>query len=103
MMMDLDETLIARRVEALLAPYAGKAAPGMTIGVVRGGRLSVLASAGPASIEHGVPIVPAASFRIASVSKQFTCAAIRMLAREGRLDIEADIRHHLPELPDTGA
>ncbi|MXP63496.1 serine hydrolase [Roseomonas sp. M0104] len=101
--MDLDLTLIDRRVERLLAPYAGKAAPGMTIGVVRGGELVVHRSAGLASIEHGVPIGPATTFRIASVSKQFTCAAILMLAREGKIDIEANARTYLPELPDTGA
>ena len=45
-----------------------------------------------ASIELGVPIGPQTTFRIASVSKQFTCAAILLLAAEGKLSIDDDVR-----------
>ena len=55
-----------------------------------------------ASIELGVPIGPQTTFRIASVSKQFTCAAILLLAAEGRLSIDDDVRRYLPALPDLG-
>ena len=55
-----------------------------------------------ASIELGVPIGTQTTFRIASVSKQFTCAAILLLAAEGRLSIEDDVRSHIPSLPDLG-
>ena len=50
-----------------------------------------------------MPIGPETRFRIASVSKQFTCAAILLLAAEGRLAVGDDIREYLPELPDFGA
>ena len=59
-------------------------------------------SAGMASLELGVPIGPETTFRIASVSKQFTCAAILLLAADGRLSIEDDVRDHIPSLPDLG-
>jgi len=36
------------------------------------------------------------------VSKHFTCAAILLLAAEGRLDLEDAARKHIPELPDYG-
>ena len=49
-----------------------------------------------------MPIDTGTAFRIASVSKQFTCAAILMLAAEGRLELEDEARSHLPELPDFG-
>lgn len=98
-MTDLDLTLLERRVDALLEPLAAGAGPGASIGVVLEGRLAVHRHAGLANIEHGVPIGPATRFRIASVSKQFTCAAILMLAAEGRLSLEDEARHHLPELP----
>ena len=45
---------------------------------------------------------PATTFRIASVSKQFTCAAILLLAAEGKLSIDDDVRDHIPALPDLG-
>lgn len=98
-MTDLDLTLLQRRVDALLAPWAEQSGPGATIGLVLEGQLAVHRHAGLASIEHGVRIGPQTRFRIASVSKQFTCAAILMLAAEGRLSLEDEARQHLPELP----
>ncbi|HET7879681.1 MAG TPA: serine hydrolase [Acetobacteraceae bacterium] len=74
----------------------------MTIGIVLGQELIVHESAGMASIEHGVLIGQGTAFRIASVSKQFTCAAILLLAQEVRLSIEDDVRRYIPALPDLG-
>jgi D-aminopeptidase len=101
-MTDLDETLLARRIERLLAPWDRSDGPGVAVGVSRGGRIVVQRAAGMANIEQGVPIGPATTFRIASVSKQFTCAALLMLAAEGKLSVDDDVRTHLPELADYG-
>ncbi len=94
---------LASHVERLLAPWAGRPVPGMAVGVVSGGELVLQREAGLASLELGVPIGPDTTFRIASVSKQFTCAAILLLAAEGLLSPLDDIRAHLPEMPDMGA
>ena len=101
-MKDLDQLLLRRRVERLLAPWRQSGGPGVTLGVVVGRDLVVHEAAGMASIELGVPIGPQTTFRIASVSKQFTCAAILLLAAEGRLSIDDDVRRYLPALPDLG-
>nr|WP_283949585.1 serine hydrolase domain-containing protein [Limobrevibacterium gyesilva] len=95
--------LLDRRVARLLAPWDRTDLPGMTVGVVRDGELVVHRQAGMASLELGVKLGPDSAFRIASVSKQFTCAAILMLAAEGRLGVADDVHAHLPELPDFGA
>lgn len=92
---------LERKVDVLLARYRGEG-PGATIGIVREGHLAVHRYAGLASIELGVPIDADTRFRIASVSKQFTCAAVLKLAAEGKLSTGDDIRKHLPELPDLG-
>ncbi len=106
-MTSLDTLRLRRACRALLAPYdlpgSPGATPGATLGVLRDGMLLAHESAGMASLELGVPIGAETCFRIASVSKQFTCAAILLLAREGRLNPGDDIRRHLPELPDFGA
>ena len=94
---------LRRQARRLLAPWDRAGSPGATLGLVRDGALVLQESAGAASLELGVPIGPETCFRIASVSKQFTCAAILLLAEEGRLAVEDDIRHWLPELPDFGA
>jgi len=101
-MKDLDQLLLRRRVERLLAPWRQSGGPGVTLGVVVGRDLVVHEVAGMASIELSVPIGPQTTFRIASVSKQFTCAAILLLAAEGRLSIDDDVRRYLPALPDLG-
>ncbi len=86
----------------MISPWHRSDGPGVTIGVVLGRELVVHESAGMASIELRVPIGPETTFRIASVSKQFTCAAILLLAAEGKLAIDDDVRRYIPALPDLG-
>ncbi len=94
----LDRLSARRRVTALLAPWGET--PGITVGVVQDGALALHESAGLASLELDVPIGAETCFRIASVSKQFTCAAILLLAAEGRLRVTDLVQAHLPELPE---
>ncbi len=98
-MTNLATLRLQRIVDRLLVPWRDAIGPGVTIGVVRDDVLSVHRSAGLANIELDVPIGPHTTFRIASVSKQFTCAAILALAAEGRLNLEDDIRTHIPTFP----
>ena len=100
---DLDALALERRVEALLAPFGTPGSPGCTIGILRDGALVLHRSAGLANIEHGVPINATTTFRIASVTKQFTCAAALPLAEDGVLSPEDDVAALIPELPDFGA
>ena len=93
----LDRLSARRRIAALLQRW--RETPGVTVGVVQDGALVLHESAGLASLELGVPIGPETCFRIASVSKQFTCAAILLLAAEGRLKTSDTVQTHLPELP----
>src|SRR5690242_6786826 len=101
-MRDLNLLLLRRHAERILAPWRSTDGPGATIGVVLGSNLAIHESAGLASIEHSVPIGPETCFRIASVSKQFTCVAVLLLAAEGKLSLDDDVRDHLPALPDLG-
>jgi D-aminopeptidase len=101
-MVDLEVRRLERLVEGLIAPWDGRDRPGVTVGVVRGESLLVHRSAGMASIELGVPIGPETCFRIASVSKQFTCAAILLLAADGRLSLEDEATRYIPELAGLG-
>lgn len=98
--MDLGLLTIERHVDRLLAPHRGSR-PGLTVGVVQRGALVAHRSAGLASVELGVPIGPETRFRIASVSKQFTCAAVLLLAQDGKLAPDDPVCRHLPNLPAT--
>lgn len=77
--------------------------PGCAVGIGRAGTLVHAAGYGLADIEHGLPITPQTPFYIASTSKQFAAFAIVLLARDGRLQLDDDIRRYLPELADFGA
>ena len=54
---------------------------------------------GRASLELGVPITPESVFHVASVTKQFTAMSILLLARDGRLSIDDDVRRICPSGP----
>ena len=101
-MAGLDAMLLRRLIQRLIEPWQRTDGPGVTIGVVLARELAVHESAGMAGLELGVPIGPATTFRIASVSKQFTCAAVLLLEAENRLSIDSDVRRYLPDFPDLG-
>lgn len=97
--VSLDRLAAVKRLEAVMRLHERRGdggAPGFAVAVTQGDDVLLRAGVGFAAIEHRLPIEPGTAFRIASVSKQFTCAAILLLAREGRLDIDVDIRTVLP-------
>ena len=77
--------------------------PGMAISIIKDGETVFRKGYGSADLEHGIMIDPATSvFNLASVSKQFTVLAIMLLAEEGKLSLDDEVRQHLSELPDYG-
>ena len=101
-MTDLDLQKLTGSVDRLIQPWAKPATPGCTVGVLRGGQVLLQRSAGLAHIELDVPIGAETCFRVASVTKQFTCAAILLLEAEGKLARGQEVHAHLPDLPDFG-
>lgn len=88
-------------VERALA-WAGSATPGCAVAVERGGVRLATVVRGLAELEHGAPLTPDSVFEAGSVAKQFTAAAIVLLAEDGRLSLDDDVRRWFPELPDYG-
>jgi len=99
-MTAIDALALEARIDALFARWNRPGSPGAVIGIARAGEIVLAKGYGMASLEHAVPITPATRFRIASVTKQFVCAAALMLADEGRLDLAARPSRYLPALPD---
>lgn len=89
----------AEQMDAYLANYTATDAPGLAIAVMKDGQSVYRKGFGMADLEHNVPITPSTVFHVASVSKQFTAFAALLLAEEGRLSLDDDIRKYLPELP----
>jgi CubicO group peptidase (beta-lactamase class C family) len=69
--------------------------------VARGSDLIVSKGYGLANVEWNVPSSPSARFKVASITKQFTAAAILLLEERGRLKIDDLVKTHLPEAPAT--
>jgi CubicO group peptidase (beta-lactamase class C family) len=84
----LTPTERARIDSAALAVLAGTGAPSASIAVVRGAALVYENVYGDARLESGAQASPAMRYAIGSVSKQFTAAAILMLAEEGKLSLD---------------
>lgn len=76
--------------------------PGCAVGVIKDGAFVHKAAFGMANLELGVALTPDSVFRIASVSKQFTATAVLLLADDGLIDLDEDIRTYLPDLVDYG-
>jgi CubicO group peptidase (beta-lactamase class C family) len=89
-------------VDAVFADYDKAGSPGCMLGVIRDGALVYSRGYGRASLEHDVPFTTRTVFDIGSTSKQVVAAAIVLLAQDGRLSLDDDIRRHLPEMPDYG-
>ncbi len=90
------------QIDAVFAPFAGNEGPGCAVGVGRAGVAQYTKGYGLADIEHGLPITPSTPFYIASTSKQFAAFAIVLLARDGRISLDDDVRKWVPELADFG-
>ena len=54
---------------------------------------------GRANLEHNIPLTPETVTESGSVAKQFTAAAVVLLAERGRLSLDDSIPKHLPEMP----
>jgi CubicO group peptidase (beta-lactamase class C family) len=90
------------RLEQVLDEWSRPDAPGVAVSVVRDGQVVSARGLGAANLEYDVPITPSTVFHVASVSKQFTAFAVMLLARDGKLSLDDDVRKYLPEVPDFG-
>jgi CubicO group peptidase (beta-lactamase class C family) len=91
----------AARVDQVFARWTADT-PGCAVGVSKEGAHVLEKAYGMADLEHDVRNTAETIFEAGSVSKQFTAAAVLLLAREGKLSLDDQVRKHVPELPDYG-
>lgn len=89
-------------VDALFADYDHVTTPGVALSIYQGGHEVYARGYGMADLETGTVNTPRTVFHVASVSKQFTAFSILLLARDGKLKLDDDIRKYLPYVPDFG-
>ena len=92
-----DDTPLAEQVRAVLPEHVGAA-----VLVMDHGEVVLRCTDGVTDIESNTPITPATNFRIASVTKQFTAAAIMLLVDEGKLSLDDTLDTFFPGFPGYG-
>jgi CubicO group peptidase (beta-lactamase class C family) len=88
-------------IDALVAAYQG-AVPGACVAVLHHGTSMLQRTYGLADVENQVAATPATNYRLASITKQFTAAAILLLAEDGCVSIDERVREWLPGVPNAG-
>jgi CubicO group peptidase (beta-lactamase class C family) len=89
-------------VDMIFNQNIAKNSPGAAVAIIKDGSIIYKNGYGMANLEYNVLITPQTIFHVASVSKQFTAFAIALLADQGKLSLDDDIREYLPTIPDFG-
>src|SRR5436309_7165060 len=94
---------IPAKIDAIVgAPInAGKVA-GASVAVVKGNETLVMKGYGFADLELDVPTPPRVTYEIGSITKQFTAAAILLLAEQGKLSLADELTKFVPDYPTQG-
>ncbi len=92
---------VAATVDSLVADFQrATGVPGVSVAVIRAGRDTLAYKGyGLADVENDVPATPRTVYRIGSITKQFTSAAVLQLAEQGRLSLDAALGTVLPQVP----
>jgi CubicO group peptidase (beta-lactamase class C family) len=91
---------LAAEMDAFVQAHADHRQFMGTVMVVRGGETVLSRGYGMADLENQVPHSPQTRFRIGSVTKQFTAAAILQLQDQGLLNVQAPVATYIPDYPN---
>lgn len=81
-----------------------RAAPAASfaLGVRQGDDIILMRAYGYADLENGVPATVETVYRIGSLTKQFTAAAVMKLVGTGLIELDAPVTRYLPDYPMHG-
>lgn len=95
------EAMKIRQIDEIFHHWSRGVCPGGQVLARQGGETVYEACFGYADVENRVKITPETVFHAASVSKQFTVMLVELLALDGLVDLEGDIRDYVPEYVTT--
>jgi CubicO group peptidase (beta-lactamase class C family) len=93
---------LAARVDKVFEQFDKPDSPGCSLAVIKDSKILYKRGYGMADLDHDIPIKPDTVFHVASVSKQFAAMSILLLAKEGKLSLDDEVRKYIPELRDFG-
>ena len=73
--------------------------PGLSVAVARDGEIVWTEGFGWADLEVRMPVTPRTKFRLGSVSKTLTAAAVALLHERERIDLDAPVQTYVPAYP----
>ena len=74
--------------------------PSASVAIVQDGKVAYVQAYGAAKLDPHTPATPQMRYSIGSISKQFTAAAILLLAEEGKLSLDDPVSKYVPGLTD---
>ncbi len=74
--------------------------PGMSVAVGIDGEIVWSEGFGYADVENRAPVWEETKFRVGSVSKPLTAAAVALLVEQGKLDLDAPVQRYVPSFPE---
>jgi CubicO group peptidase (beta-lactamase class C family) len=95
----IDDALSARVDDAVRAQMKEQNIPGVSLAVMRDGKIIKATGYGLANVELNVPMVPQMLLHTESLAKAFTATAVMMLVEEGKIGLDDKIGKYLPEAP----
>jgi len=75
--------------------------PGLSLAIVKDGRVIKAAGYGFANVEQGARATPQTVYGLASMSKQFAAASIMLLVQDGKVALDSPIGKYLDGAPET--
>src|SRR5918998_6711363 len=87
------------RADALFAQWDKPDSPGCALAVIKDSQIIYKRGYGMANLDYSIPISSKSVFYIASGAKPFTAMSIAILAKQGKVSLDDDIRKYLPEMP----
>jgi D-alanyl-D-alanine carboxypeptidase len=83
----------------LRSQMARRHIPGLSVAVIRDAKTILIRNYGLANVELSAPVTSESVFKLASVTKPFTAAAIMMLVEGGKIKLDEPIARYLSDLP----
>src|SRR6266480_6331659 len=93
---------VTTSVDRLFEQWNKPDQPGCALAVIKNGQIIYERGYGMANLELGVHLTATSVFNVGSMAKQFTAISILMLAHQGKLSLDDDVRKYVPEAPDLG-
>jgi D-alanyl-D-alanine carboxypeptidase len=96
-----DSKRVADADHFLTQELSSKRIPGMSVCIVRHGKVLFAKGYGSANLELSVPATDHTVYELASLTKPFTATAVMMLVEEGKLSLQDPLAKYFPTAPST--